>query len=732
MQVVDLDHVKRVVREAARLQPGRPALRIGLRAGLAVVAPLLVASRVGPMAATWATLGGFGVVLVDKGGAYRTRAIATSAAALGGALGVLLGTLVAGTHAVLPVIALGTAVCAMGAAFPGPAVSVGNTIAVQLIVASTFPADPARPHLPALAFLAGAAWSIVLALVLWPVRVYRPARHEASRALREVARHASDLAARGTTDPAVWREGLTRRHRPIRETFEAARAVLTATRRGRRGEIGRGARLLAIVEAADQIFGVLIGVEEVVDHLGDATRAAIAGEVDAGLLEVAERCGEVAERVLVEARLPPLPALAWTSEAARGRLDGLAPAERLEAVHALALVTRLLEDVAAVSAVVDSLDDEREPALPPGVERSADGDDPLSWSETLRGVLDRDSAVLRHALRVGIVAALSIVATRALDLPRGYWATLTAVLLLQPYLPATLTRGVQRVGGTILGGILASALAALVHDPLVIALLVIALAGVSAAVLSLNYGLYALFLTPTFVLMAEVNAPDVHLVELRIANTLLGAGLAVAGALLLWPTREGSRTGPQLAVALDAAADYVRAVFGVVASHVPTRSGTVIASRRRMGRALNHADLSLDRLAAEGPAFAALWRSASPQAAPEQLEPQLAVIAMTRRLASTVSAFGTSRHVADAAPANSSVDELIAQRGVDAEAFLRATARALGDGTSAPAYTRHDDLAVQLPALFATRLARVELQLSIIAEAAGRISPAATNLAALK
>ena len=106
---VDLHRVKRLAREAARLQPGRPALWVGLRAALAVAAPMLIAARINPLVMTWATLGGFGVVLVDKGGAYRTRATAMLAATLGGALGALVGTLAAGSHVVPAVVAAGTA-----------------------------------------------------------------------------------------------------------------------------------------------------------------------------------------------------------------------------------------------------------------------------------------------------------------------------------------------------------------------------------------------------------------------------------------------------------------------------------------------------------------------------------------------------------------------------------------------------------------------------------------------
>src|SRR6185295_17287955 len=137
----------------------------------------------------------------------------------------------------------------------------------------------------------------------------------AMHCVREVARHAAEIAARDDRDAADWRAAVTRRHRAIRETLEAARAVLAATRRGRRGEIGRGERLLVIVEAMDPLFGVLIGIEEVIDHLSDAARAAVAGDLRSGLDVAVARLDEIADRLAVEAALPPLPPIEWSPAA---------------------------------------------------------------------------------------------------------------------------------------------------------------------------------------------------------------------------------------------------------------------------------------------------------------------------------------------------------------------------------------------------------------------------------
>src|SRR6185295_4565030 len=94
---------------------------------------------------------------------------------------------------------------------------------------------------------------------------------------------------------------------------------------------------------------------------------------------------------------------------------------------------------------------------------------------------------------------------------------------------------------------------------------------------------------------------------------------------------------------------------------------------------------------------------------------------MTRRLAATLAAFGTARHVADPGEATA----VLAAIGSDAESFLRATAEALRRDASPPAYQRHEAAAVALPALLAARITRIDLQLSIIAEAAARTAASA-------
>src|SRR5690242_12023505 len=132
MQLPGIATVGHHARVATTLAPGRPALWLGLRTAAAVAVPLAFAPWLYPLAATWAPLAGYGIALVDKGGAYRARAKSMGSVAIGGLAAVAIGTLVADhPELAIAVVTIGCALCAFGQAFPPAGPAVGNTIAVH-------------------------------------------------------------------------------------------------------------------------------------------------------------------------------------------------------------------------------------------------------------------------------------------------------------------------------------------------------------------------------------------------------------------------------------------------------------------------------------------------------------------------------------------------------------------------------------------------------------------------
>jgi len=689
------------LRDALRFAPGRPAVALGLRCALATMGPLVIGHALLPRAQTWACVAGFLVSLNDKGGSYRARARAMAGVAVGGAAAAAVAALA--PPALAPPLMLAWAIlCGLAGAWGPAAASAGSASAVLFAISLATPAASAAIGLErGLWVAAGGAWAMLLGLLLWPVRVYKPSRRALAHCLRLLSDHADELARLAPeAGSAVWQTRVQGGHRAIREALEVAAAVLAATRRGR-GETGRGERLLVVLQTADHVFGALVALEDVVEtarraglgsHALVETQRTVAGA--AGTLRT------LADRVVLEGRLPPWPPLTWDPAALRA--VAVAPvAQRAQLRHAAEILGRLRIALESAAETIDTLHDQRPlpsaVVIPPPALRP-----PLA--EPLREHLALDSVVLRHALRLGVAAGAAVALTTALGLPRGYWVTVTVIVLLQPYAPATVTKGLQRIGGTVLGGIAAALIATALRDPRAIMVVAFVLAGLSAAVLQINYGLYSLLLTPTFVLLAEVSAGDWHLATVRVMNTLLGGALAFTASWMLWPSRERERFPAHAAAAIAALRGHAAAVVDTIVTGAPPPAHALAAARRRFGVAVNNAETSLQRLFAES------------RAHPDALEPAMTMLLYLRRVSASLTALASTRtltpQTAGAAlrPFVTRVDAVLA----DLEAAVR------GGRPPAPLPALDDPALDAIDPVLAARRARLVEQLDVLHQAVAR------------
>ncbi len=728
--------------DAVRFAPVRPAAAAGVRAAVATVLPLALGALFDVPMLSWASLSGFLTSIVDKGGAYRTRAGGMASVVVGGAIWAGLAA-VAGLHfgASIGCAFVGAAALAFARVY-GPAVaSAGTCVLVLFLVSLARPeADLARVAERAAFVAGGGLWAMGLALLLWPVRVYRPARDAVGRCLRAVAAFAADASGGGS-------QAVLLRHRAaIRQSLEDARSTLAATRRGRRGDSGRGERLLIILESTDQTFAAVVAVTEVLGGVGERGAWPAAEEVAArALAAIADGCRSIA--TLVETEHPEGPAVlpewdlaalasprastpslgdrpasepppATPPDADAPRIERPAPSSRrvaTEADYALAaeLLGRaraLLEDAARAAA---TLQDDRllaEKATAVDVLEPFGGIN--AWTEPWREHFTLRSVVLRHALRVGVTTALAVALAHHFALQRGYWVTISAAVVLQPQLPATFLKALQRVLGTIVGGIVAALLMEEMHDPRAMLATVFVLAVVSVSVLPINYGLYSACLTPTFVLLAEVNARDPGLIKVRIVNTLLGGALALGAARLLWPIAERDLFPSAAASALRAARVY----FGAVASASPVPAAELDRARRDFGLAILNAEASFQRWMVE-----ARHRSAD-------LEAPMVVLVYTRGFVAAVvalaSALASASLEVDLAPFGCAVDAALG----DLEASIAAGRspqplghldRSIADALCAPV-NGDGVVAKRARARLRVRLERVVQALAIQHDAASR------------
>ena len=167
--------------------------------------------------------------------------------------------------------------------------------------------------------------------------------------------------------------------------------------------------------------------------------------------------------------------------------------------------------------------------------------DAAGRARTLRRLAARASIGLdprgepgQHVLRLTVVVALTYVVAVLAQLPHGYWAAMTALLVLKPGHCDTIRRSLDRIGGTA-GGVLLGVLLAGLGDAGPVPFLLVAAGTVwlAYAVFTANYFVFCVFLSGFVVLLLDLlgdSAPDIA--ASRLVATALGGTMALAASHL--------------------------------------------------------------------------------------------------------------------------------------------------------------------------------------------------------
>lgn len=476
---------------------------------------------------------------------------------------------------------------------------------------------------------------MVLSLLLWPLHPFRPARRAVANGYRLLADFARSLErvtrTIGDASSSHLRERARAYHADVRAALEDARLVLADARRPRQGRSPRGEQLLVLTEGAEQLFGTLVAIDAELEaahesgsSMGDAAFAGAFGGLASALDLLANAIDDtvIARRREVASSQPTV--------------DLAVPASWPN-VHLRAAATLLSRVAGDVRMLVDTASniDSRAAAVVPQTGEHPVAPLPrrtsLEWFRPLLEALTARSLPARHGLRMGLAAALAVWLSFTLDITRGYWATITTLIVLQPYTGATTRKTLQRVGGSVLGGIIAAGLAVVARTKLAIAGVMVPFTVGAVAVLPLNYGVFVLLLTPVFVLLAEPHPGDWGIAGLRVVNTILGGIIALAAAQLLWPAHEIETFARQLADLLRELRTMLTAVVAGADPTSPQWKRSVDDARRRFGVAVTNAEATMQRLITEE----------SPN--PRRVEAAMTITTYGRRIASTLSALAEAR-----------------------------------------------------------------------------------------
>jgi hypothetical protein len=181
-------------------------------------------------------------------------------------------------------------------------------------------------------------------------------------------------------------------------------------------------------------------------------------------------------------------------------------------------------------------------------DRSED-DEASGWNTgaalaALRSNLSLRSSSARHAIRFGVCLAAGVALYRLLGMKEhGFWIPLTILFVMRPERDETFHRLVLRALGTVLGLVLATAIAeAFPGNDIVVGTVLTISAALTFGLLTVQYALFTAAITTYVVLLTDtLGEPAFEAAGQRVTGTALGILIAFV-AFMIWPNPgEGRR-----------------------------------------------------------------------------------------------------------------------------------------------------------------------------------------------
>ncbi len=564
----------------------RITLGFALRGSIAMLVPFIVLLELGwPFASVFAGLGGLNTVLTDTGGAYQRRFGAMLLAFVAGAVSLFIGARLPQAIWLAPVVVAVLAFTGgMARVFGGSGISIGLFASIMFLVGSLAPQDTARAAEFAGFYALGGLWVVVFHLAAWRLRPYRALGQQVAAAYGACAALVQAVAAESVKRDSAM---LRRRHRAAREAIRAAEATFEAVRIGA-GHSGPFLDRIALLLAAASREAVAVTSLRSVSRPAPGT---IEAKLWRDLFTSWQAILAAISQLLLEGRgevsIAPMQA-AFEALEKRSVIPGTAmPPLRLALLHLNAAAEAGPRVLGAHFSWHEAL-----PRLSIGGLRGA--------VATVAAQLDFRSIIFRHALRVAVAAGFGLWISGVFDVEHRLWLPMTTLIVLQPEFGATWQRLWQRIGGTLVGVLIAGGLHFLVHGGVAEMAMIAVFAFGTFFFIRGHYGIGVVMLTPMVLLLLGVLTPQTsgQLIVARGVDTVLGGVLAFAAAYLLWPLWQRGAFLPQCAAALRAERDYLAIAFALPGDGELSHP-ELMRARHESERASDNADATLRRMLSE-------------------------------------------------------------------------------------------------------------------------------------
>jgi len=196
----------------------------------------------------------------------------------------------------------------------------------------------------------------------------------------------------------------------------------------------------------------------------------------------------------------------------------------------------------------------------------------LDWSQFEEN-LNLKSTIFRHAIRMSIVMTFGYLLTKLLGFGQfnSYWVMLTIMVILKPGFGLTKERNVQRLIGTIVGGIIGTIILITIKDETTRFILLVFFFLTAYSLFRINYIIAVMFMTPYVLILLSFNGMNtLEMAQSRIIDTFLGGMLAFVSSYIILPNWESTQVKGTMRKLLIANYNYIAQIIKIISGEKPT------------------------------------------------------------------------------------------------------------------------------------------------------------------
>ncbi|HYO21435.1 MAG TPA: FUSC family membrane protein [Flavisolibacter sp.] len=462
-------------------------------------------------------------------------------------------------------IALVTFFFSMFVVYGARATGVGNAAILIMILSMDREIEKGGVLLHAGYIFAGGLFYLAISLLLYKIRPYRHAQRVLGDCIREIANYLSTKADfyNIKTDLEENYKRMVAQQVVVNEKQDLVREVFFKTRQ-------------IVEESTDESRKLVFTFVETVDLFEDITAAYydyrslqnLFGKT--GALKIVHRSlekivGEInAVGIAIQSNTSFRKGFDYDSEvkALKAEIDAIPtdnPGQKLVLRKIIVNIRNLLADLQNIEQYFETGVNRKKTSLDHSHFVSHQPLDPkIFWTN-----LNLKSVAFRHAIRVSLACVIGFLVTKIFPYgAHSYWILLTIAFIIKPAFSLTKQRNIERIIGTVAGGLVGVAILLLVQNTTALFIIMVVFMIGTYSFMRINYLAMVMSVTPYVLILFSFLGTEFRMVATeRIIDTLIGCAIAFSASYFLFPNWESEQLKSFMQDIVRANASYLEKVI---------------------------------------------------------------------------------------------------------------------------------------------------------------------------